>query len=62
MTVVDTTGAGDALCGAFAGGLAEGLSRRDALVRAVAVAGLSVERRGCQPSYPSRAELERRLG
>lgn len=61
VTAIDTTGAGDALCGAFAGALAEGLSRRAALVRAIAVAGLSVERRGCQPSYPTRAELDRRL-
>jgi ribokinase len=61
VSVVDTTGAGDALCGAFAGALAEGLARREALVRAIAVAGLSVQRRGCQPSYPTRAELERQL-
>ena len=61
VTAIDTTGAGDALCGAFAGALAEGLTRRGALHRAVAVAGLSVERRGCQPSYPTRAELERRV-
>jgi ribokinase len=61
VTAIDTTGAGDALCGTFAGGLAAGLPRRQALARAIVAAGISVERRGCQPSYATRTEVERRL-
>ncbi|AUX20214.1 ribokinase [Sorangium cellulosum] len=58
---VDTTGAGDALTGVLAAGLAAGMELGAALRRAIAAAGLSVEREGCQPSYPTRAEVERRL-
>ncbi|WP_438027074.1 PfkB family carbohydrate kinase [Sorangium sp. So ce233] len=58
---VDTTGAGDALAGVLAGGLASGMAIEDALRLAIAAAGISVEREGCQPSYPTRAEIERRL-
>lgn len=60
--VVDTTGAGDAFAGALAAGLAEGMEMLAALRLAAVAAGLSVEREGCQPSYPSRAEVERRAG
>jgi len=59
--VVDTTGAGDAFAGALAAGLAEGMEMSTALRLAVVAAGISVERQGCQPSYPSRAEVERRV-
>jgi ribokinase len=58
--VVDTTGAGDAFTGALAAGIAEGMNLREAIARAVVAAGISVEREGCQPSYPTRAEVERR--
>jgi ribokinase len=58
--VIDTTGAGDAFAGAFAAGLAEGMEMSAALRLAAIAAGMSVEREGCQPSYPSRAEVERR--
>ncbi|WP_437835397.1 PfkB family carbohydrate kinase [Sorangium sp. So ce1153] len=58
---VDTTGAGDALTGVLAGGLASGMAIEAALRLAIAAAGISVEREGCQPSYPTRAEVERRL-
>ncbi len=57
---VDTTGAGDAFAGALAAGLAEGMEMTAALRLAAVAAGISVEREGCQPSYPSRAEVERR--
>jgi ribokinase len=57
---VDTTGAGDAFAGALAAGLAEGMAMPAALRLATVAAGISVEREGCQPSYPSRAEVERR--
>jgi ribokinase len=57
---IDTTGAGDAFAGALAAGLAEGKEMSAALRLAAVAAGISVEREGCQPSYPSRAEVERR--
>jgi ribokinase len=58
--VVDTTGAGDAFAGALAAGLAGGMQIEAALRLATVVAGISVEREGCQPSYPTRAEVDRR--
>jgi ribokinase len=58
--VIDTTGAGDAFAGALAAGIAEGMEMSAALRLATIAAGISVEREGCQPSYPSRAEVERR--
>lgn len=62
VTVVDTTGAGDALAGALAVGLAEGRSPEAAVRRAVVVAGLSTARLGARDGMPNRAELEAALG
>jgi ribokinase len=59
--VVDTTGAGDSLTGALAAGLADGRPLADALRLGLAAASLCVERRGCQPAMPRRAEVESRL-
>jgi ribokinase len=59
--VVDTTGAGDALTGAFTAALAEGRPLADALRWGMAAASLSVERYGCQPAMPTRDEIEGRL-
>ncbi len=59
--VVDTTGAGDAFAGAFAAEVAAGRGVAAALRFASVVAGMSVEREGCQPSYPRRGEVETRL-
>ena len=56
--VLETTGAGDAFCGAFAAALAEGRSAADAARFASAGAGISVTRPGTAPSMPSRAEIE----
>ena len=53
VSAVDTTGAGDALVGAFAVGLALGLSDREALQLACLCASDSVTRLGAQFSYPS---------
>jgi ribokinase len=50
--VVDTTGAGDALCGALAAALAAGSGLEEALARGCAFAGVSVTRSGAWPSYP----------
>jgi ribokinase len=59
--VVDTTGAGDAFNGAFAVGLAEGMSVLDATRFGCAAAGLSVTRPGTATSMPEREEVERHL-
>ncbi|MDX6552752.1 MAG: ribokinase [Gaiellales bacterium] len=59
--VVDTTGAGDALTGALVAALAERRSLDDALRWGMAAASLSIERYGCQPAMPTRAEIGARL-
>jgi ribokinase len=59
---VDAVGAGDALNGALAAGLAEGLALEDAARRAVAAASLSVTKPGARGGLPTRAELESLLG
>jgi ribokinase len=47
--VVDTTGAGDAFCGALAAALAAGADRAEALRRAAAAGADAVRRLGAQP-------------
>lgn len=59
--VVDTTGAGDAFNGAFAVGIAEGMSIIDATRFGCAAAGLSVTRPGTATSMPEREEVDRVL-
>jgi ribokinase len=59
--VVDTTGAGDSLTGAVAAGLAEGMPLERAVRLGIAAASICVERPGCQPAMPRRAEVEARL-
>jgi ribokinase len=59
--VVDTTGAGDALIGGLAAGLAEERELVAALRLGMAAAAVSVERPGAQPSMPARAEVEARM-
>lgn len=56
VEAVDTVGAGDTLCGAFAAGLARGLSPADSLRLAMEAALLTVTRKGTQASFPTRAE------
>ncbi len=58
--VVDTTGAGDCLTGSVAAVLAEGRPLGEALSLGMAAASLCVERHGCQPAMPRRAEVEQR--
>lgn len=58
VEVVDTTGAGDAFCGALTAFLAAGKSMRDATALAVLAASLSVERPGAQPSIATLTEIE----
>ncbi len=58
---VDTTAAGDTFNAAFAVRLAEGASIEEAVRFANAAAGISVTRRGAQPSIPTREETDRFL-
>jgi ribokinase len=48
VDAVDTTGAGDAFCGALAAGLAAGNSLRDAAAAAIEAASLSVTSAGAR--------------
>lgn len=57
VAAVDTTGAGDAFCGALVTGLAAGNSTVEAARRANAVAALSVTRPGAQASFPRAPDL-----
>jgi len=59
--VVDTTGAGDAFCAAFAVALGEGASDLDAVRWGCAAGAHMVEHEGVVPGLPTRAELEQRL-
>lgn len=58
VEVVDTTGAGDAFCGAMAAGLAAGLDPTEAAHIGVITGSLATTRHGAQPSIPTRAEVE----
>jgi ribokinase len=58
---VDATGAGDALVGALAAGLAEGMPIERALLFGMAAASLAVESPGCQPAMPARDRIDARL-
>jgi ribokinase len=58
---IDTTAAGDAFNGAFATGLALGMSPPESARFAAAAAALSVTRSGAQPSMPTRDEVQHLL-
>ncbi|MGI9609214.1 MAG: ribokinase [Acidimicrobiia bacterium] len=57
VTAVDTTGAGDAFCGALAAELARGAYLEAAVRFAVRVAAVAVTRHGAQASMPNRDEV-----
>ncbi len=59
VDAVDTTGAGDAFCGALADALARGADLVEAVRWAVRAASLSVTRAGALGAMPTRAEVER---
>jgi len=61
VEVVDTTGAGDAFCGAIAEALARGVAIDEATARAVHAGSLATTRRGAQPSLPTRAQVNTSL-
>ena len=57
IEVVDTTGAGDAFCGALAAKLAEDAVLADAVRFAVSAGSCSVRKRGAQGGLPSRRQI-----
>lgn len=60
--VVDTTGAGDAFCGALVAAFAQGYELPAALRRGCAAGSAATTRLGAQSALPTRAELDRLLG
>lgn len=58
VEAVDTTGAGDTFCGAFASRLNDGARFEEALAYGNVAASISVTRRGAQPSIPTREDVE----
>jgi ribokinase len=58
---VDTTGAGDAFCAAFAVALAEGATDADAVRWGCGAGAHMVEHEGVIPGLPTRAQLDERL-
>jgi ribokinase len=61
VDVVDTTGSGDAFCGALAAWLAGGATIEGAVEAAVAAGSLATRSVGARESLATRAELERAL-
>lgn len=59
--VVDTTGAGDTLNGAFSVKIANGFDLKSALAFANTAASLSTEKFGAQSGMPTEAEVEKEL-
>jgi ribokinase len=62
VTAIDTTGAGDTFCGAFAAAIAEGMEFATAARFATAAAALSVQAIGAVPSVPMREAIDATLG
>lgn len=58
VTPVDTTGAGDAFCGAFAAAVAQGATMPDALRFAAAAGALATTHAGAVPSIARRVEID----
>ena len=60
--VVDTTGAGDTLNGAFSVQISKGVDMKTALTYANTAASLSTEKFGAQSGMPTAEEVEKELG
>jgi ribokinase len=58
VATVDSTGAGDAFCGALAAALAEGRPLAEAVKRAVAGSALATTHSGAREGMPTAAELD----
>lgn len=61
VVTIDSTGAGDCFCGAFAAALAEGQTPLEALHFANAAAALAVQSPGAGPSIPTRNQINKFL-
>ena len=61
IEVVDTTGAGDAFCGAFAAAYADGRALTDAVRRGCAAGALATTALGAQAALPTETDLDRLL-
>jgi ribokinase len=60
-SIVDTTGAGDTLNGAFAVKICSGDGIKDALEFANTAAGMSIEKMGAQGGMPTSEEVNKRM-
>ncbi len=58
VRVVDTTSAGDTLCGGLAAGLSEGMTLEEACAFGCRAATIACTRRGAQQSIPYKKEVE----
>lgn len=58
---VDTVGAGDTFCGAFAAAISEGRRLEEAVAFGNIAAGISVTRHGGAPAAPRREEIDRHI-
>jgi ribokinase len=58
VEVVDTTGAGDAFCGALAAGIDAGLEIQAAVPRAVMAGAMATTAKGARSAMPTAAELD----
>ena len=58
VQVVDTTSAGDTLCGGLVTKMAEGASIEEAAEFGSKAASIACTRKGAQPSIPTRKEVE----
>jgi ribokinase len=61
VSVIDTTGAGDALCGAFAAQLARDTDVNNAVRAGIAAGSLAVTMDGAQRSMPHREDVQRMM-
>jgi ribokinase len=59
VTPVDTTGAGDTFAGVLAAFLDEGADLAKAMALAAVAGSLATTKHGAQPSFPTRAEIEK---
>lgn len=57
VKAIDTTAAGDTLCGGLAAGLAEGMSLEEACAFGSKAASIACTRKGAQQSIPTKAEV-----
>lgn len=62
VRAVDTTGAGDAACGALAAALSQGADIATATRRATAAGALAATKHGAVPSLPTRDEIDALTG